>query len=139
MNRDGTLPGDRIKGLWTALYQAGQVERGFCTNRYKVLRDLLTDKGLLTWEDERYDLTSGDGKGQACKWHGNDSLLALLESGGVDEVSQSTPPPLRITHLQYHLLPTRPVLVRGLRWRRDEPVFDLREAEERADRLLLAG
>jgi hypothetical protein len=139
MNRDGTLPGDRIKGLWTTLYQAGQVERGFCPNRFFVLRNLLTDIGLLTWEDERYDLTSRDGKGQACQWHGNEALLLLLETDGVQEIHQTTPPPLQITHLQIRPRSTRPVLVRGLRWRRNEPVFDLQEAEERLDMLWVAA
>jgi hypothetical protein len=78
MNDNGTLPWGRFKGLWTALYQAGDVERAFNPKRFKAMRDHLSSlvvdgEVLLEWEDETYSA------GRACKWRASEKLMEMIE------------------------------------------------------------
>jgi len=84
MNADGSLPTKRWMNLWSSLYGAGDVDRAFCPQRFKAMRDFVSSLGLLDWEDETYSIgiLYNDGeykKGQACKWRGSEQLMAMLE------------------------------------------------------------
>jgi hypothetical protein len=81
MNADGSMPTARIEANWQALYESGGVERPFNPKRYACLRDYLSRKGLLDWQDESYlpHLLSTDGKGKAAKWRAGERLLAMIE------------------------------------------------------------
>jgi hypothetical protein len=72
-NADGTLPTKRIRKLWDAAYAAGDTTRAFCWHRYKAIRDMLADLGLLEWEDETYRF------GRACKWKASEELTGMME------------------------------------------------------------
>ena len=53
-NLDGSMPYDRIKGMWNALWQAGDIERKWDDKRYAAARDYLSSLGLITWTDASY-------------------------------------------------------------------------------------
>ena len=83
MNADGTLPTRRFEGLWSALYEAGDVGRAFDCHRFKAIRDYLSDLGLLVWEDTTFVAPTKDHQGRrfngrACKWKANEMLMAML-------------------------------------------------------------
>jgi hypothetical protein len=84
MNADGSLPTARWIELWTALHEAKDIERPWCHHRYAAIRNFLSGKGLLSWEDTGY-LIGGVGNGgryvpgQAAKWHAGEELMAAME------------------------------------------------------------
>jgi hypothetical protein len=53
-NANGQLPGNRIKAIWTYLFENGFVTRGFDGSRWKVIRDTMEDCGLLNMVDNTY-------------------------------------------------------------------------------------
>ena len=63
MNADGTLPVRRFEGLWSALYEAGDVGRAFDCHRFKAIRDYLSGLGLLDWEDRTFVAPTKDHDG----------------------------------------------------------------------------
>ena len=78
MNTDGSLPWARFEAFWTALYQAGDVERAFNPKRFAAIRNhvsaLVVDgEALLEWEDETYSA------GRACKWRASEKLMEMIE------------------------------------------------------------
>ncbi|WP_165248002.1 hypothetical protein [Paludisphaera soli] len=84
MNADGTLPVKRFEGLWSGLYEAGDLGRSFDCHRFKAIRDYLSDLGLLDWEDKTYvvpmiDEAGKRQKGRACKWKAGESLMDMLD------------------------------------------------------------
>lgn len=84
MNADGTLPVRRFEGLWTGLYEAGDVGRSFDCHRFKAIRDYLSDLGLIDWEDStfivpRIDESGKKRKGRACKWKAGRALMDMLD------------------------------------------------------------
>ena len=84
MNADGSLPVRRFKELWSGLYEVGDVARSFDCHRFKVIRDYLSDLGLIDWEDESYivpriDESGRRQKGRACKWKAGASLMEMLD------------------------------------------------------------
>ena len=86
MNSDGSLPVERWKKMWQALFEAGDVDRAFCPQRFKGIRDYLSSLGLLDWQDETYCLgwyeESGEyHKGKACKWKASEKLMDMLKGG----------------------------------------------------------
>ncbi len=84
MNADGTLPVKRFEGLWSSMYEAGDIDRAFDCHRFKVVRDYLSDIGLLDWEDSAFvaPVKDRDGvrrNGRACKWMANETLMMMLD------------------------------------------------------------
>ncbi len=83
MNTDRSLPYARFKGLWDALFEAGDIKRPFEPKRFAAIRNYLSSLGLLDWEDEHYRIGRSDHlgqhQGQACRWHAGDLLMQLLE------------------------------------------------------------
>ena len=71
-NPDGTMPTERVRGLWESLHQAGDVKRQWNRKRFTALRDFLSDRGLLAWRDNRY------AAGRACKWAPSAELMRLV-------------------------------------------------------------
>lgn len=84
-NHDESLPVRRVEKLWTALFHANDIQRGFCHHRWKRIRDFLSAKGHIHWIDNRYEhpnmvknekgkwCRKKDSKGKesvgvACKW-----------------------------------------------------------------------
>jgi len=106
-NYDESLPIRRVQELWTALYNAEDITRGFNHHRWKVIRDFLSARGHINWIDNRYETPSmaknengkwcrtkgSNGKvsvGIACKWGISDgfdnwlnqiALTATLKTG----------------------------------------------------------
>lgn len=84
-NPDGSLPQARVRKLWKALYREGDVGRGWSPNRWTVIRDKMSEWGLLDWVDDRYQpgYWLGDEwqPGRACKWGITDEFYEVLESG----------------------------------------------------------
>jgi hypothetical protein len=67
-NPDGSLPQCRAQELRTALYDAGDFERPWNHHRWKAIRDWMSQRGWLDWQDNRYQIGTGRGDGVACKW-----------------------------------------------------------------------
>jgi hypothetical protein len=84
MNRDGSLPYARFKGLWSSVFESGDVDRNFEDKRFATLRNYLSSLGLLDWQDDNYTLgtTDSDGnkhKGKASRWQASELLMSLLD------------------------------------------------------------
>lgn len=84
MNRDGSLPYARFKGLWSSVFESGDVGRSFEDKRFATLRNYLSSLGLLDWQDDMYTLgmTDSDGnkhKGKASRWQASELLMSLLD------------------------------------------------------------
>jgi hypothetical protein len=84
MNADGTLPVRRFEGLWSGLYEAGDVGRSFDCHRFKSIRDYLSDLGLIDWADKTYVVPKFDESGtrrvgRACKWKAGRQLMEMLD------------------------------------------------------------
>src|SRR5262249_35025534 len=89
MNNNGTLPWARFEALWTALYHAGDVERGFNPKRFAAVRNHLSSlvvdgEVLLEWEDETYSA------GRACKWRASEKLMNMIEQEREETSSAET-------------------------------------------------
>lgn len=85
MNQDGSLPQARFKGLWTALFTSGDIDRPFDDKRFAAIRNYLSSLGLLDWQDEQYRLGwTGDDRqyhrGQACRWKASALLMEMLDA-----------------------------------------------------------
>jgi hypothetical protein len=72
-NPDESMPLARIKGLWDAMYLAGDVARAFRFNRFAAIRDMLTGLGLIEWMDAEYRF------GKACKWRASAKLMEMMD------------------------------------------------------------
>lgn len=86
MNQDGSLPTARWREMWKALHEAGDVSRPWCHRRYAAMRNHLSEKRLLAWDDEGYWVggTGGGGghvPGKAARWHAGARLVELMEAG----------------------------------------------------------
>ena len=73
MNADGSLPLLRVKAIWDRAFQAGDTARAFSFHRFQAIRDMLSDLGLLEWEDRTYRF------GHACKWRASEKLMGQIE------------------------------------------------------------
>jgi hypothetical protein len=81
MNADGSLPHERVERLWTSLYEAGDFARPFNCHRWAAVRDWLSARGWVEWEDERYYFsTLAPGSGQAAKWRLEAGFMAGLDA-----------------------------------------------------------
>ena len=90
-NADKTLPCRRAEQLWTGLYSAGDVDRGFCHHRWRTLRDFLSARGHIDWTDHCYEppcvgrIEEGSqdrkksSRGVACKWAITDEFDQRLQ------------------------------------------------------------
>ena len=84
MNQDGSMPVKRWKKMWQALFGAGDINRAFCPQRFKVIRDHLSSLQLLDWQDETYRIGwfDEDGeyhKGKSSKWQASERLMGMLQ------------------------------------------------------------
>jgi hypothetical protein len=81
-NKDGTLPTRRAQALWTALYEAGPVQRPWNDRRWKRIRDWLSESGHIDWQDNSYQAPNpAQGlKAVASKWCITDEFFEVLES-----------------------------------------------------------
>ena len=68
------MPLMRVKGLWDAAFQAGDTSRAFSFHRFQAIRNMLSDMGLLEWEDADYCF------GKACRWRASEKLMGMMES-----------------------------------------------------------
>ena len=79
-NNDGSLPTRRVGEMWTGLFNAGDVTRGWNHHRWKVIRDFLSARGHIDWKEHRYEYgtvvldengvkdVKQSQRGIACKW-----------------------------------------------------------------------
>ena len=84
MNADGSMPTKRWRKMWTAMKDAGDIERQYSGPRFKTIRNFLTGLGLIDWEDEKYQVGWVDDegkyhKGKAAKWKFSAELMATFE------------------------------------------------------------
>jgi hypothetical protein len=120
MNADGSMPMARVKAIWDAAYRAGDTSRAFSFRRFAAIRDMLSDMGLLEWEDETYSF------GKACKWRASGKLMAMIEKASIaDTVTNSSSLSILVCNSVEEAWQERPDQV-GLRPRRVFP-SDLRE------------
>ena len=109
-NHDKSSPVRRIGELWTALYVAEDITRGFNHRRWKVIRDFLSVNGHVDWSDNRYERPEmvkndkgkwcrkkdSDGKesvGVACKWEiseGLDNWLNQIASAANNIIGEAS-------------------------------------------------
>ena len=78
------MPYERIKGMWNALWTAGDIGRKWDDKRYASSRTFLSSFGLIDWRDASYRMPIyvGDRKiaGQAARWGLSAQMLRLLEA-----------------------------------------------------------
>ena len=84
-NPDGSIPVMRAKAIWDAVHAAGDTPRAFSFHRWAAIRNMLSDKGLLEWEEQTYQF------GKACKWRASEALMARMESVLSGSTSTTTP------------------------------------------------
>jgi hypothetical protein len=81
---NGALPVGRIRRCWNALRDAGIIERTFKPNKVKVIRDWLSDLGVIDWQDNSYwFFDSGHtkhGRGRAMKWGLTAEFIAEIDA-----------------------------------------------------------
>jgi hypothetical protein len=68
----------RIWGVWDSFYQNGYVDRAFDPKRWKVIRNTLSERGLLDWRDNSY-VVPLHGEGRAMDWRMGPELLAVMD------------------------------------------------------------
>jgi hypothetical protein len=73
-NPDGSMPVMRVKAIWDAVHAAGDTTRAFSFHRFQAIRNMLSDMGLLEWEDSTYQF------GKACRWRASEKLMERMES-----------------------------------------------------------
>ncbi len=78
MNSDGSMPTARVWAMWDAMFQCGDITRGWNGKRYAAIRNYLSSLKVIEWTDETYRMGWGDDKGQAAKWRFNDQFIAEL-------------------------------------------------------------
>lgn len=79
-NEDGTLPVNRFKKSWQKLYENGHIGRQWNDHRFAVLRNHLSELGLIDWIDEEFEFFEGrPGEGTACKWKMNQLMAEIIE------------------------------------------------------------
>ena len=131
MNPDGSLPFDRIKKLWQEAYKAGDTTRGWQYERYKAIRDWLSDMGLLEWEDATYSF--GHGRKKPCKWKATNELLCLMKEKK-EERREREEASLIISNFQpkpenVNLRPELQI-IKPIWWREAEQIFKLEQHAE---------
>ena len=90
--KDGSQPTARIRTLWACLVEQGVAKRAFDAQRFSVIRNTLSELGLIDWRDNRYYPGQDGKKGQSMKWDLTDSFMALLvEAISVKEVNSARP------------------------------------------------
>lgn len=73
------MPTRRWECLWTGLHKDGVLDRGFDCHRFKIMRDTMSERGLIQWFDEHYRPPVGQ-KGQCCRWRFSDDFLDALDA-----------------------------------------------------------
>jgi hypothetical protein len=71
-NEDGSMPYKRFKVLWDRLYKDGDVARAFDNKRFAWLRNRVSQRGGIEWQDATYC------ENRAAKWKASGQLLELL-------------------------------------------------------------
>src|SRR4051812_6082105 len=59
---DKAMPSWRIEAIWNALYREKSIRRPHCVKRVAVIRNHLSDLGLIDWQDDRYWVKDKDTK-----------------------------------------------------------------------------
>ncbi len=81
-NEDNSMPTKRAMMLWKKLYECeDEVDRAWNHHRWKKIRDLFSEKGLIYWIDNKYyfgDKSIGE-KGIACKWEVKKEVYMYLK------------------------------------------------------------
>ena len=75
MNKDGTLPWARTKGLWDCLYERGVISRSFNAKRFAWVRRFLNGAGLVDMQDPTYVIGE-----RAAKWAPSEKFWEIADS-----------------------------------------------------------
>ena len=91
---DGTMPGDRIMGLWKCLYDEDVVQYAPNYEIFKSVRNRLSDMGLLEVEDWCYLPPQDCGElhleGRASKWRLSSRLMSALDALLTEKIGDPT-------------------------------------------------
>lgn len=84
ISENNGMPEKRIAKLWEALYQCGDVDRAYNHHRFKVLRNFLSDRGMIDWKSSEYRIgwyrKNGDYiPGECMKWKLDQTVMEELE------------------------------------------------------------
>lgn len=83
-NEDGTMPVQRFKKSWQRLYENAHISRQWNDRRFAVLRNHLSELGLIDWIDEEFEyFENRPGEGTACKWKMTSLMQEIIEDCGV--------------------------------------------------------
>ena len=85
MNADGSLPVARWREMWSALFGASDVGRAWCHHRFATMRNFLSDRSLIAWDDEDFfiGVLDDDGRfvpGKAAKWKAGEELMVMMDA-----------------------------------------------------------
>jgi hypothetical protein len=114
MNVDGSMPLMRIKSLWDKMFEAEDTTRAFNFHRFAAIRNMLTDLGLLEWEDGTYQF------GKACKWRAGEELMGMIEEALSSNTTIPSPSSILLCNVVAEAQRNRPDQI-GLRPKRVYP------------------
>lgn len=77
LKNDDPMRTMRLWGVWNSIYSAGVVDRAFDPKRWKVIRNTLSERGLLDWHDSSY-VVPMEGEGRAMNWRLGQELLDVM-------------------------------------------------------------
>lgn len=72
-NADGSMPHRRVGAFISMMYQRGVFNHGYDPSVLTAVRNWLSSKGMIVWEDNTYT------KGRACKWEMSSSLRKYVK------------------------------------------------------------
>lgn len=78
-NKDNSLPVASFKGLWTALYNDGSINRSFNSSRFAAIRNWLSENGHIHWIDNTFSFDD-KGQGFCCKWKIGNELNSFVNN-----------------------------------------------------------
>jgi hypothetical protein len=140
---DGTMPGDRIMGLWNCLFEEKVVQYAPNYEIFKSVRNRLSDMGLLEVEDWCYLPPQDSGElhleGRASKWRLSSRLMSALDALLAEKVDDPTASLHSITSLGGEMVHTlfqreRLLMPQGRPVNRLEQLARLQEVQEAAER-----
>jgi hypothetical protein len=114
----------RIKALWDAAFEAGDIPVPFCARKVTAMRDALSKAGFIDWIDHEY------AAGKACVWKISNRFFQLFEMFQENQ-KRHTPACMVNTGDSKHYLPVFvgekcPNIVKAKLWMEmEQAVYDL--------------
>jgi hypothetical protein len=90
LKNDDPMRTMRLWGVWKSFYSSGVVDRAFDPKRWKVIRNTLSERGLLDWRDSSY-VVPMEGEGRAMNWRlGQELLDVMSEMADCKDLEEAT-------------------------------------------------